>query len=318
MILIFSNEFDPSTAEVIDWLNLFKEKFIRFNDSLYSSSNVSYFLSDSGDEVIINDMRLNLRNIKSTWFRKKILAYGKIEFPNSQLGIEVKRHCLNELETANCALLHFFNTNRSIGLLGEEPNKLYVLQTAKRIGLIIPETIVTNSKSSLQAFKNLHRDIVCKPICNADFFNFNNINWAMYTSVLNSQLIDDLPIEIFPCLAQKHIAKEFEIRVFYLNGMCYSAAIFSQQTEQTKVDLRKHSGKIANRIVPYKLPLEIEDKINKMMSILNFNIGVIDFIKSITGDYYFLEVNPSGQFNQISFSCNFFIEKKIAVALAYN
>ena len=110
---------------------------------------------------------------------------------------------------------------------------------------------------------------------------------------------------------QEKIDKDFEIRSFYLDGKLWSTAIISQNDEQTKIDYRKYNSNIPNRNVSYKLPNEIEEKADKLMKLLDLNCGSIDFIKS--GDkFYFLEINPTGQFLGLSITCNYNLDKEIA------
>lgn len=61
-----------------------------------------------------------------------------------------------------------------------------------------------------------------------------------------------------------------------------------------------------------KLPMVIETKISQFMNYLNLNIGCIDMILDKENKYYFLEVNPVGQFDQESHQCNYNLYKVIA------
>ena len=56
-------------------------------------------------------------------------------------------------------------------------------------------------------------------------------------------------------------------------------------------------------------------KLLKLMKKLGLNFGSIDMIKAKNGEYYFLEVNPVGQFGMVSHPCNFSIEKHLAELL---
>ena len=51
------------------------------------------------------------------------------------------------------------------------------------------------------------------------------------------------------------------------------------------------------------------------MADLNLNTGSIDLIKTKNNDYFFLEVNPCGQYESLSFNCNYQLNKKIATWL---
>jgi D-alanine-D-alanine ligase-like ATP-grasp enzyme len=44
----------------------------------------------------------------------------------------------------------------------------------------------------------------------------------------------------------------------------------------------------------------------------NMKSGSIDILVGKDKRYYFLEVNPIGQFYQVSYPCNFYLEKRIA------
>ena len=60
------------------------------------------------------------------------------------------------------------------------------------------------------------------------------------------------------------------------------------------------------------MPIEIENNLAELMKHLNLNSGSIDLIYGCDKKYYFLEVNPVGQFGMTSYPCNYYIEKKIA------
>ncbi|WP_238586871.1 hypothetical protein [Chryseobacterium sp. Leaf405] len=129
----------------------------------------------------------------------------------------------------------------------------------------------------------------------------------MYTSIVEKKENEDFFITFF----QEKIEKDFEIRSFYLKGEIWSMAIFSQNDDNTKVDSRKYNGKIINRNVRYNLPKDLEEKIILLMNKLDLSSGSLDFIKS-GNKFYFLEVNPVGQFGNVSFYCNYDLAYKLA------
>jgi glutathione synthase/RimK-type ligase-like ATP-grasp enzyme len=51
--------------------------------------------------------------------------------------------------------------------------------------------------------------------------------------------------------------------------------------------------------LPHKiveLPKVVSERLKKMLSIMNLNFGAFDLIRDETGTYYFIEVNPNGQY----------------------
>ena len=115
-----------------------------------------------------------------------------------------------------------------------------------------------------------------------------------------------------PSLFQHKIKKSYELRVFYLDKQCYSMAIFSQSNSKTEVDFRNYDLEKPNRTIKYRLPQNLEYKIINLMKDLKLETGSLDFIKGEDGIYYFLEVNPLGQFKMVSAPCNYNLEYLVA------
>ncbi|WP_339834966.1 hypothetical protein [uncultured Flavobacterium sp.] len=68
------------------------------------------------------------------------------------------------------------------------------------------------------------------------------------------------------------------------------------------------------RIIPFKLPNEIESKIDSVFKKFNMNYGSADLMYS-NNNYYFLEINPTGQISFINRACNFYIETQLAAKI---
>lgn len=123
---------------------------------------------------------------------------------------------------------------------------------------------------------------------------------------------DALDDTFAPLLMQQYIAKAFEIRVFYFMEKFYSMAIFSQKDEKTVLDYRNYNIQKPNRVVPYILPDTIIDSLKAFIDKTQLRTGSFDLIYGTDDNYYFLEVNPNGQFGWVSDNCNYYIEKEIA------
>ena len=52
------------------------------------------------------------------------------------------------------------------------------------------------------------------------------------------------------------------------------------------------------------------------MQKLDMNSGSIDMVVTKDKRYVFLEVNPIGQFKQVSYPCNYYLEKEVAKYLS--
>ncbi|MBK7652698.1 MAG: hypothetical protein IPJ20_20805 [Flammeovirgaceae bacterium] len=112
-------------------------------------------------------------------------------------------------------------------------------------------------------------------------------------------------------MVQRNIKKRYELRVFYFDSKFFSMVMFSQNEHQTSIDFRRYDFTNPTRWVPYKLPFQIEEKLDKLMRTLHLNSGSIDLIYGADLEYYFLEVNPVGQYAMVSDACNYYLDKLI-------
>jgi ATP-GRASP peptide maturase of grasp-with-spasm system len=193
-------------------------------------------------------------------------------------------------------------------------NKLEVLDIAQKHGINIPDSIVTNKKSDLEAFFEKHEQgVICKTLYEI-ITPIGVIEEGFSIRCLTDRVdsVEEIPSAFFPTLFQQNIAKRYELRVFYMKGICYTAAMFTQTNEKTQTDFRNYDDEQPTRIIPYQLDTELEQQIQALMNEVGLDSGSIDFIKGQDNNYYFLEINPVGQFGFISAPCNFNLPKRIA------
>lgn len=206
------------------------------------------------------------------------------------------------------------------GFKNNDVNKLEILELAAGCGLEIPESYIFTKKSDLLNLitrkDQENKNIITKPLSQGVYNILPEIGYYNYVERLTASKVKKIPDTFFPSLFQIEIKKKYELRIFYLNGVCYSMVIFSQGNKNTEIDFRKPNfDKPRNRKVPYILPNDISNKINKLMNQIGLNTGSIDMIVSQDDRYVFLEVNPVGQIPMTSFPCNYYLEQLVAKQL---
>ncbi|HRG38459.1 MAG TPA: grasp-with-spasm system ATP-grasp peptide maturase [Bacteroidia bacterium] len=316
MILIISEQNDPSTNEVINWLLAMGKKFIRINaeDDLVVSdfSNTEI----GGIDFVLSTRTISVRysDVLSVWYRRGELKIKDIPaFKNELLTFYLEK----EKETLQDFIEFAFQIKEKIiGNFQSTVNKLKVLHTAKNVGLKTPDTYIINSKSELNSIFKKHKSFISKSIfeCCPVRDENNQYELTNKTSRIRSNLVETVPSNFFYTLIQKEIEKSFEIRAFYIHGSIYAAAMLTQDNEKTSVDYRNYDDDKPTRTIPFDLPQEIIDKLKKLMVNLDLNTGSFDLIYS-NDEYIFLEVNPVGQFGMVSYPCNHYLEKLIAEKL---
>lgn len=317
MVVIFSHDSDFSTCEVIDWLTFYKVRFIKINSSETASLKKLNF---EGDLILqFGKIEINLQDVTAFWFRKGELNlhYSRAVDSSLLFAQRINNFFISEKNYLTDFIYQAFQQRRCLGnFINADPNKLEVLQAAMECGLDIPPTLVTPRKAELQSFKDQYNEIIVKSIGTMAGFNEEQYSMYAYTEIITQEFIDTQPEVFQPSLFQQKIDKKYELRIFYLHGVFYAMAIFSQLDPQTSVDFRKYNREKPNRTVPYTLAEEHKEKLQSLMQRFKFNTGSIDVVVDIRGKHYFLEVNPVGQFGMVSYPCNYDLENKIAKFLS--
>jgi ATP-GRASP peptide maturase of grasp-with-spasm system len=190
-------------------------------------------------------------------------------------------------------------------------NKIHVLQIAEQTGILVPEWIVTSYKKDISSFLSRHEKVALKPF-NTFMFSKEEDTIKNLTKCISMKYISNIPDNFDPLIVQKYIDKKYEIRSFLFNDTFYSMAIFSQNDEKTQVDFRNYNEECPNREMPFKLNSKYEKKLLQLSKKLNLMTGSFDILIDQNDCYYFLEVNPVGQFGMVSYPCNYYIERNIA------
>jgi ATP-GRASP peptide maturase of grasp-with-spasm system len=327
VICIFSTAVDYSTTDVIRWLHhLGVKEVIRVNSQdPYPGSQVRLEVRDDTFSFQIGQQTFRLPDLEAVWYRKGANWLCDQFFPVTVADharfTAYLHHKLQAEEATLCSYLHHLVARKG-AVLGSATkgnlNKLLVLQMAREAGLHTPGFYVTNHREGVQKAFAQSPALITKALSDGLYFfeeQQAGTGYFTYTEALEPVIAENLPERLSPSFLQQHIAKQYELRVFFLAGTCYAMAILSQADEQTKTDFRKYNEHKPNRFVPYRLPEEISDKICRLFQRLDLNTGSVDLMVDAKGDYYFLEINPVGQFGMVSGPCNYYLEKQVALHL---
>lgn len=312
MVLILSNSGDISTDLVIDWLKFYDHPFLRINS--HDLVDKQSFISLFPPQLIIGEQTIPTQDVHAIWFRKfgglkESLFWIDHHQQLTQQAIDQLQAEFNSLIKGFTSLFqdqYWLTHPKSVSV-----NKLEILNLAQQCGLDIPATYVVSTRNQLLDL--LHtKSVISKSIYEPFFMSTSDGVYTMYTKEISIKEAQKLPLSFYPSLIQEKIEKEYELRVFYLEGTFYSMAIFSQQDEQTKIDFRQYNLEKPNRNIPYDLPKNLNTQLQQLMQKINLNCGSIDLIKGANGKYYFLEVNPVGQFGMASSPCNYDLHHMVA------
>ena len=328
MILIFSqSSLEPTTEEVMDWLEAFGARSVRLNgDDIEGRSALRFRIEDDRVSMAFESegIELPLAEVGAVWFRRWLYerrheTVDLLADPGADdhtLHYQLRRHLNLESRRLSDFIYSIFDHLPWLSHPRRSSlNKLDVLRRAARAGLATPATLVTTERAALRRFCEQHGEVITKPIGEVEAFIAGEVSHFLYTTPLGRAEIDALPERFAPSLFQEKVEKSYELRVFYLDGECHTMAIFSQNDPQTRADFRQYNRERPNRNVPYRLRPELAASLRLLMDELGLETGSLDLLVAPDGREVFLEVNPVGQFGMVSRPCNYHLERKVAEVL---
>jgi glutathione synthase/RimK-type ligase-like ATP-grasp enzyme len=284
MILIITHKEDFTADFVINKLNNIGIKYYRLNCEDINKENY-IFQNQTNLNFNIN----GIESFNSVWFRRTKLP---------EIGIDneaEKLYLLSDYDSLLSNIYQLVNAKKWLShpkYVYEAENKIFQIKLAQLIGFLVPDTLVTNNHVNLIRFIEDHKNnIIVKPIREGRIRHKDGFK-TIFTNKIDSETIQKIKdFDLTPCIFQEYIEKEYEIRVTVVGNKVFSAKVDSQNYEETKIDWRKE--KILFQ--PYQLPENISERCVALTKRLNVSFGAIDLIKSTTGEYIFLEINPNGQ-----------------------
>ena len=176
-------------------------------------------------------------------------------------------------------------------------NKLVQLAVARRCGIDLPPTLVSNDPDQIRAFVRRHGQVVYKSFMpHAWHVEETGQRLAFYVRVLDpASHLDDAALRMCPGIYQAYVDKTHDLRVTVIGDRYFTVALLST-TSAVEVDWRVHSFTPGLRVEPCSLPGALESKLRSLMSELGIVFGCIDLAVDRDGAARFLEVNQGGQF----------------------
>jgi ATP-GRASP peptide maturase of grasp-with-spasm system len=319
IILLSQDRWEATTEDVQDWIEALGGNCLRFNGEDINSEE-SFTLTLTKDGFVLNlqlgERQIDPSEIQAVWTRRWH-TYHNLSFLDEINEAcargEVRVHLMDEIRAVTGALDDIFRATPNLSLpYQRRVNKLVALRVAANAGLDVPATLVTTDRDRLREFLSSCGRIITKSLSESRSVPCGGADYLMYTQEVCLGDIEKAPARFFPSLFQELLVKRLEIRAFFLGGDLFGMAIFSQLDCQTALDFRRYNDRRPNRMVPYKIPDEVQRCVRSFMAAMDLETGSLDFVQTEDGRFVFLEVNPSGQFKMVSEPCNYHLEKLVA------
>ena len=287
VILLLTQSRDP-TADYIQ--TAFEKKNqpisrINLDDLNIPNFSLDPLKRDEGWIEDINGMKIKVEDIKAIIIRRPAIPnLHEDEAKNRFLGREILFGLRAFLETTSSIWMNHPDSN---SIASSKPINL---RLASGLGLKVPKTLISSDPVEISKWLKKYEKSVIKAISFGLMERKNSAEMAFTQRIPESFDIKEDILPGVPIFLQEEIEKEADIRVTLVGNKVFSAILTQEGKE---IDWRARND--ASKWNPFQLPKLIEEACIKLCKKLNLEFAAIDLVKSISGDFFFLELNPNGQ-----------------------
>ncbi|WP_282687051.1 MULTISPECIES: ATP-grasp ribosomal peptide maturase [unclassified Streptomyces] len=287
--VLVATEADDLTADmVISELNRRNVPVARFNPADIGEALTISARFGSCPAPVTGRLRTPSRNVKlaevrSVYWRRPVWpAFDHLEPDDARFAAAQTRYGLGGTLYALDGPLWVNHPLRNAAA-DYKPAQLAI---AQRLGLTVPSTLVTNDPEEARSFVDDHEQVI-----------FKTLRWTPYRRdgvpvtgwadpVAASEI--DERVAVTPHLFQAVVNKVADLRVLVVGR-----EVFAVRIESGMLDWRKDYSALSYRVV--NLPARVEDALLAYLDHFGLASGSFDFAVDETGDLWWLELNPNGQ-----------------------
>lgn len=305
--LVIANKNDFTSDFICIKLHQLEKQYLRINRDEFQSYKIIWdvnkgqlFIEVDGNEYIIND------NLKAVYYRAPVyIRYYSQTTKEEQIYKSQWMAFIKNLMYFDKAL---WINNPSATYKAE--NKMLQLKYAKNIGFNIPITRVINSKDKMLDDETKY---IIKSI-DTLLLRYDKKEAFLYTNVLTGKEINSSQLSLAPVVVQEFLNPKIDLRVTVIKDTVYTAQILKNENG-TYGDWRREKDDV--RFIEYELPKDIKEKCILLVKKLGLIYGGID-LAIVNNKYYFIEINPTGEWAWLVENPGFRIDEKITNVLIGN
>lgn len=291
MILLVTNKRDLTTDFIVVELRRRGRAFHRLNTEDLPQASVRFDPRAGGSWAIeTSDLDLRLEDVGAAYYRRP----GAPE-PAGARDEATAKYLADEWSAVTKALWNALEgrwLSSPFAILRAE-DKPRQLAMASALGFDVPETLISNDFAAASAFV-AKSGAIGKPLRHS-LVERGDAGEVLFTARLDPlKPMDRTAVSLAPVIYQREVRKAYDVRATVIGDRVFAAAIHSQDHDETEVDWRSGT-RLDLRHEAIELPADIIDKCRTLTKKLDLRYGAIDLIADQDGRYWFLEINPNGQ-----------------------
>lgn len=290
LILIITNKRDVSADFVIRELQRRGQTYRRINTEDLAEAACSCELPGFAWQIE-NEAKghLQLEDVKVIWYRRPGNPFEELP-KEAKPSIAVQRFVTEQWSTWLEALelapeCRWVNHPESSTRF---ENKIRQLRLAHELGFAIPQTLVSNDPEKIRSFA-AERKIVAKALFAPLLEGETEDRFVFAEVICADDLIDDSALKAAPTIFQEAIIPKRDYRVTVVGDQLFAVLI---GLPTGAVDWRVHQQGVT--FTRLDLPSEVEHRCFEFVRRAGLIFGAIDLLER-DGIWYFLEINPSGE-----------------------
>jgi hypothetical protein len=180
-------------------------------------------------------------------------------------------------------------------------NKPHQLRIAQRVGLEIPETIISNDPEAVRTFARRFPSLITKMLVQPAVTGpaIDDEASVVFTTAMTAADLEQLDgLDLCPMIFQEQIENLLDVRVTIVGKRVFAAALDAAARGGSPLDWRRQSYAL-DRVpawAAYELPGGLADRLLRLLDHFGLNYGAVDLIVRPDGRHVFLELNASGSF----------------------
>ena len=309
-VLLLASKFDLSCDYVVSHLRRRKASYFRLNTEDFDRLAIVAVPDERRVQINAEDLeiRLQLPQLKAVYFRRGVYpreAFTPLHSADEQL---VRTH-----RSAFMRNLMLFDSclwiNHPAATYKAE-HKALQLAAAKQMGFAVPRTVITNHASGVRLVAQGDSQVAIKGL-DTVLVRQDDMETFGYTTLMETTDAELAHLASAPLVAQEALTDKLDLRVTVVGDKAFCSSV-EYQGQPIPGDWRL--VKSCASFSPYVLPKGIATKCVQLTQHLGLVFGAIDLALQ-DGTYYFLEINPTGEWAWLVDQSNLPIDQAIAAAL---
>ena len=306
-ILILASRFDLSCDYVVARLRRKKASYFRLNSEDFAHLAIEFVPGDALVSISTDNLTVQLEpdTLKAIYFRRGV--YPRETFSGKHSAGEQLTRSHGSAFMRSFMVLESCRWINHPAATYRAEHKAIQLSMARAIGFDIPRTVITNNPTGVLRAAKGDPTVAVKGLDTVLVWE-EGLETFGYTSLVETSLVEHYHLSSAPLIAQQALEDKLDLRVTVVGDRVFCASV-THAGSPIHGDWRLK--KTGAEFQPFDLPAMVAEQCVQLTRSLGLVFGAIDLALQ-GGTYFFLEINPTGEWAWLVDHSNFPIDEAIA------